>query len=377
MITPTFHFRILDQFIPLINEHSQLLIKKLKETKQPDDITPLIIRCTLSAICETSMGVKVNALENPDLDYVKAITFVGEIMVFRFINLLYRFDFTFYKTKLGKEYVKNLKILHDFTMKIIKARKSEMIEMIKNGNQALNNNDEDKSLGIKQKKAFLDYLLEENIKNGNVIDEMGIQEEVDTFMFAGHDTTAVSIVFALLHLGLNKEAQNKVHEELDSIFGDDHERPITTEDISKLKYLECCIKESMRIIPTVFMVGREVINNIQIGDYYIPKGTNISIDFYSLHHDPEQFPQPEKYIPERFLPENSSKRHPFAFVPFSAGPRGCIGQKFALNEMKVILADILRNFQIKSLDPMDKIIYKVEIVVKPAVPIRIQFIKRS
>ena len=258
-------------------------------------------------------------------------------------------------------------------MKIIKARKSEMI---KNGNQIINNNDENKSLGIKQKKAFLDYLLEENIKDENVIDEMGIQEEVDTFMFAGHDTTAISIIFALLNLGLNKEAQNKVHEELDSIFGDDHERQITPEDISKLKYLECCIKESMRIIPTVFMVGREIVNNIQIGDYYIPKGTNISVDFYSLHHDPEQFPQPEKYIPERFLPENSSKRHPFAFVPFSAGPRGCVGQKFAFNEMKIILADILRNFQITSLDPMDKIIYKIEIVVKPAVPIRIKFIKR-
>ena len=246
--------------------------------------------------------------------------------------------------------------------------------MIQNANKT--SNDEDKSLGIKEKKAFLDYLLEENIKNENVIDEKGIQEEVDTFMFEGHDTTAVSIVWALYLLGLNKTAQNKVHEELDSIFGDDHDRQITTEDISKLKYLECCIKESMRIIPTVFMVGRQVINNLKIGEYNIPKGTTVNIDFYSLHHDPQQFPQPEKYIPERFLPENSSKRHPFAFVPFSAGPRNCIGQKFAFHEMKIILADILRNFQIKSLDPIDKIVYKVELVVRPKVPIRIQFIKR-
>ena len=90
----------------MINEHSQLLIKKLEEIQQPDDITPLIIRCTLDAICETAMGVKVNALENPDLDYVKAITCVGEIMVFRFMYLLYRYDFTFYRTNLAKNMLK-------------------------------------------------------------------------------------------------------------------------------------------------------------------------------------------------------------------------------------------------------------------------------
>ena len=371
LITPTFHFRILDQFIPLTNDHSKLLIEKLKESKEAIDVMPLMTRCTLDVICETAMGVKINALEDPDSDYVKAVTFLGQIMVIRILNVLYWYDFIFNRTKMGKEHTKNLKILHHFTMNIIKTRKSQMIQ---NANKT--SNDEDKSLGIKEKKAFLDYLLEENIKNENVIDEKGIQEEVDTFMFEGHDTTAVSIVWALYLLGLNKTAQNKVHEELDSIFGDDHDRQITTEDISKLKYLECCIKESMRIIPTVFMVGRQVINNLKIGEYNIPKGTTVNIDFYSLHHDPQQFPQPEKYIPERFLPENSSKRHPFAFVPFSAGPRNCIGQKFAFHEMKIILADILRNFQIKSLDPIDKIVYKVELVVRPKVPIRIQFIKR-
>ena len=378
LITPTFHFRILDQFIPLINDHSKLLIQKLKESKEAVDVMPLMTRCTLDVICETAMGVRINALEDPDSEYVKAVTFLGQIMVIRILNVLYWYDFIFNRTKIGKEHTKSLKISHDFTMKIIKTRKSQMIKNAKktSNDQDKSLNDEDESLGIKKRKAFLDYLLEENIKDENIIDEKGIQEEVDTFMFAGHDTTAVSIVWAIYLLGLNKAAQNKVHEELDLIFGDDHHRQITIEDISKLKYLECCIKESMRVIPTVFMVGRQVTNSLNIGDYYIPKGTTINIDFYSLHHDPQQFPQPEKYIPERFLPENSSKRHPFAFVPFSAGPRNCIGQKFAFNEIKIILADILRNFQIKSLDPMDKIVYKAELVVRPKVPIRIQFIKR-
>ena len=374
LITPTFHFRILDQFIALINHHSNILIKKLKESKEEAvDIMPLITRCALDVICETAMGVRINAQEEPDSDYAKAIHFLGEVMIIRALNPWYWYDFIFDRTQLGKKQAKNVQILHDFTMNIIKTRKSEMIK-----NNVLNNisNEEINLYGIKQKKAFLDYLLEENIKDENVIDEQGIQEEVDTFMFGGHDTTATSIVWAIYFLGLHQDVQDKVHEELDSIFGCDDDRQITSEDILKLKYLECCVKESMRLIPTVFMVGREPFNDIQIGEYNIPKGTTVNINFYSLHHNPEQFPEPEKYIPERFFPENSTKRHPFAFLPFSAGPRNCIGQKFAFQEMKIILSNIFRNFQIQSLDPIDKIVFGIELVTRPKKPIRIQFIKR-
>ena len=392
----------------MINDHSKILIAKLEKGQNGIDIVPLITRCTLDIICETAMGVHINAQEQPDSQYVKAMILLGEIVINRMMNPLYWNGTIFNFTKLGKQHAECLKILHGFTMKIIKTRKKEITENIIS--KSTSQNDE---IGIKKRKAFLDYLLEENIKDENVIDENGIQEEVDTFMFEGHDTTAVSIVWAIYLLGLNKAAQNKVHEELDlifgddhdrqitiedisklkylecldviqdkvheeldSVFGDDHDRLITAEDISKLKYLECCIKESLRRIPTVFFVGRALINDLQIGEYNIPKGTNVHINFYALHHDPQQFPHPEKYIPERFLPENSSKRHPFAFVPFSAGPRNCVGQKYAFHEMKIILADILRNFQIKSLDHLDKIIYKFELVFRPKNPIRIQFIKR-
>ena len=371
LITPSFHFKILDQFIPMINHHSKILINKLKKGENGIDIVPFITRCTLDIICETAMGVSINSQQQPDSQYVKALILMGEITINRIMNPLYWNEMIFNFTKMGKQHTECLKILHDFTMKIIKIRKKEMIH--NSISKITSQNDE---IGIKEKKAFLDYLLEENIKDENVIDEKGIQEEVDTFMFEGHDTTSVSIMHALFLLGLHQEVQDKVHEELDSIFGDDHDRQITAEDISKLKYLECCIKESLRRIPTVFFVGRALINDFQIGQYKIPKGTTVHINFYALHHDNKQFPHPEKYIPERFLPENSSKRHPFAFVPFSAGPRNCIGQKYAFHEMKIILADILRNFQIKSLDPLDKIVYKSELVFRPKSPIRIQFIKR-
>src|SRR5581483_3810473 len=95
-----------------------------------------------------------------------------------------------------------------------------------------------------------------------------------------------------------------------------------------------------------------------------------------MHNNPHFYPNPERYQPERFTLENSSKRHPFAYIPFSAGPRNCIGQRFALMEEKIIVTKILRKFKIKSLDERDKIIYSVEMVLRPKVPIRIRFEKR-
>lgn len=131
-----------------------------------------------------------------------------------------------------------------------------------------------------------------------------------------------------------------------------------------MKYLERVIKESMRLYPPVPIIGRKVSEDVQLDDYCIPEGCMIKIDLFHLHRDPRYFADPEKFDPDRFLPE-SMNRHPYAYLPFSAGPRNCIGQKFAAYEEKAVLSGILRNFKIHSVDKREDVKMINELVLRP------------
>ncbi|KAK1341777.1 hypothetical protein QTO34_016526 [Cnephaeus nilssonii] len=211
---------------------------------------------------------------------------------------------------------------------------------------------------------------------GNKLSHEAIREEVDTFMFEGHDTTAAGINWALYLLGCYPEVQKKVDNELDEVFGNS-DRHVTLEDLKKLKYLECVIKETLRIFPSVPIIARELNEDCDVGGYNITKGSQLLIIPYALHRDPKYFPDPEEFKPERFFPENSTGRHPYAYVPFSAGPRNCIGQRFAMMEEKVILSCILRHFWVESNQKREELGLAGELILRPTNGIWIKLKRRN
>ncbi|GFY67484.1 cytochrome P450 4V2 [Trichonephila inaurata madagascariensis] len=172
LLTPSFHFEILKDFMPVFNEQSKVLVKRLqKETiKDSTDIVMPITLCSLDIMCETTLGVSVGAQENTDSQYVKSVTRAGEIIMERMLSSWYWFDFLFNFMEKGKELNKHINILHNFTLDVIQEKKRKLLIG-------------DPDIDSKRKRmALMDLLLEHHIRTRTLTEE-DIREEVDTFAF--------------------------------------------------------------------------------------------------------------------------------------------------------------------------------------------------
>ncbi|XP_044270354.1 cytochrome P450 4C1-like [Tribolium madens] len=336
LITPTFHFKILDQFLDVFNSCGNILVQRLaKEVgKNSVDVYPFINLCSLDIICETSMGVKIKAQQGNNTEYVEAVRSFLDIFIHRTFSVWKKIDALFRFSGMHKAYKQLLTILHQFTINIIVTSREK-----KSQKKTENITPDD---GIKRKVALLEMLLES--EENKMLSNEDIREEIDTFVFEGHDTTTSGIAFAILSLAENPEVQEKLYEEVVSVI-DDIEN-ITMQHLQEMKYLEMVLKEAQRLYPSVPVIERRLEVDCNIGGYDFPKDTFLSLFIYGMHHNEKYFPDPEKFDPYRYLPENQAQRHNYAYVPFSAGPRNCIGQKFAMLEMKTIIAKIVKNFKV-------------------------------
>ncbi|XP_078382587.1 cytochrome P450 4V2-like [Oculina patagonica] len=372
LITPTFHFKILNNFIQVFEEQAAILVTQLEKNvkKGPFNIMPYISHCALDIICITSMDSSPNAQGDANSPYVNTVLRMSELIQMRQRSPWLFPDIVYYFTPSGREHNRCLKILHGFTNKVIDERIANRAAKKK---QSQAEEKDDGEFRPKKRLAFLDLLLE-SYDNGEISRE-GVREEVDTFMFEGHDTTAAGITWALYLLARHPLIQQKVHDEVDSFF---EQRPdtMTVEDLKELRYLECVIKESQRLFPSVPFFARTTSEECQLDGYKVPKGASLGVMPIGLHRNPDVWPAPLEYNPDRFLPENSQGRHPYAFVPFSAGPRNCVGQRFAILEEKLVLAHVLRNFSIESTQTFDNVRPCAELITRPKEGIYVSLAER-
>lgn len=378
IITPTFHFSILDGFCEIFAEKSRILVEKLSahaDTGRTVDVYPFITKATLDIIAEAAMGTSINAQDATENGYVRAVYKMAELVIRRLIRPWLRPQFIYDMTDDGKESEAHLKTLHDFTTSVIQQRKRQRrLENNAAADTALKTSDADDvfMMGKRKRLAFLDLLLDES----HGLTEADIREEVDTFMFEGHDTTTAGIAWALLMLGLNPDWQERVHAEIVDIF-QDSDRAATVQDFTEMKVLDRVIKETLRLYPSVPIIGRTLSEDVQLGPYTVPAGCTVNVDIHHLHRDEGFFPDPHRFDPDRFLPENAEGRHPYAYIPFSAGARNCIGQKFAVYEEKSILSSIVRNYRFKAaVDKMDDVDKIFELILRPIDGIPLVFEKR-
>ncbi|XP_030380365.1 cytochrome P450 4d8 [Scaptodrosophila lebanonensis] len=348
IITPTFHFKILEQFVEVFDQQSSTCIERLAE--RADGLTafnvhPYICLAALDIIAETAMGTKVYAQTAESTPYAKAVNECTELLAWRLLNIFLQNEviFTLTQPHLKLRQKKLIGIMHEFTNKVIEQRRSALEARQRQGQVNAYND-----VGAKQRMALLDVLLQATV-DGKQLTNAEIREEVDTFMFEGHDTTTSAICFTLVLLSRHPEVQEKLLAEVCEVLGSDNKRPITMRDLTDLKYMESVIKESLRTYPPIPLIGRKLQEDFKYthskyGDGVVPAGTEIIIGIMGSLNDAEQFPEPNKFRPERH--EDGAPSSAYAMIPFSAGPRNCIGQKFALLEMKVMLAKIVREFEL-------------------------------
>lgn len=257
--------------------------------------------------------------------------FIGK----RMLNPLLVPDILFNMTETGRLHQTVVKNLHKFTREVIDRKLSDT-------SQPTNN----------KRKAFLDVLVQATFENGQKLTAEEIQAEVDTFMFAGHDTSSLALMWATYLLGRHPKVQEKLFDEIETCFEGQLDCDVSLEQIASLEYLDLVVKEVLRLYPPAPSIGRKLDEDCVIGGQVVPKGASLTIFISFIHRHPDVWENPDKFIPERHTAENrmKSKRSNFAYIPFSAGLRNCVGQRFAMQEIKVVLIYLIRKFRLTSFD---------------------------
>uniref|UniRef100_A0A914QBN5 Cytochrome P450 n=1 Tax=Panagrolaimus davidi TaxID=227884 RepID=A0A914QBN5_9BILA len=174
--------------------------------------------------------------------------------------------------------------------------------------------------------------------------KMEILAQLLFFLVAGYETTATTLHFITYLLAQHPEIQDKIRDEVNKVFVNE-EDGIKYEDISTFEYMNAVIDETLRIFPPATRLNRLCQKETIIDGIKFSKGTSFTASIYAIHHDPEIYENPEEFIPERFLSDEKCSRHPMAFLPFGAGPRNCLGRRFAEYEIRVTLAWIIKKFK--------------------------------
>jgi len=201
--------------------------------------------------------------------------------------------------------------------------------------------------------------------------DVQLRDEILTMLLAGHETTAMNLTWTLYLLATNPQWARKLEAEVDAVVGDGD---IGMEHMGSLPLLQRVAKESLRLYPPVWLQGRSAIEDDEIGGYHVPAGTWVYTCAYAIHRHPALWENPDSFDPDRWLDENQGKLPRGAYFPFAMGQRKCIGDRFAMMETTIGIAQMVRRFrfELKSETPRPE----AQLTLRPAQPMRLAVIPR-
>eukprot|EP00117_Sycon_ciliatum_P007007 scpid64430/ scgid10291/ Leukotriene-B4 omega-hydroxylase 3; Cyp4f-14; Cytochrome P450 4F14; Cytochrome P450-LTB-omega; Leukotriene-B4 20-monooxygenase 3 len=354
LLTNAFHFNILQEYTPLLHDSCQVLLEKLAQhvsdaetQNKAFDFSRACCLLTLDVMLRCTMGYESNC-QLKDSAYTIGVMEITKLIFARAMSLsILMPNFLYKMTVDGRKFFSLCDMCHDFSSTVIEKRRRELEESGAMAEATESSEDTLKKIR-KGHTSFVDILLTVQDEDGSGLSDSEIRDQVDTFLFEGHDTTSSGMQWMFYFLAKHPDIQERCRQEAMEFSQPDGF--VSHCDLTKLTYITQCIKESLRMCCPVVYIERALTEDTVIDGYTIPKGVAINIDIFGLHHNRTFYPDPYVFDPDRFSEENVKDRHPLAFIPFSAGPRNCIGQVLAMNELRLTLSGVLMRFQL-TVDP--------------------------
>lgn len=350
VLAPTFTMVKMKHMAGIINEKINLLMKIIDEKSNNGEFVEMYSTfqgLTLDVISECALAMKTNCQRDQNKDeFFRAVReFLKNAVNPAILLALYLPAFASFmgfisnrlalSGRMTRMIVNHLKDVIAVRRLDMDTRSVDVLQLMLDAAESRSQGSNADTTGWQKRKLLTD---EEIIANAWV------------FMLGGFETTSNALTYTSYLLATHPEVQERLYQEVCRVTKVTEEVPLSYEDVQQLKYLDQVFSESLRLYPPVVtFITRESAEDFQLGDKLIPKDLSIMIPVWQLHRDPEQWPDPHTFDPERFSVDNkaSSMRHPMAYLPFGAGPRNCPGMRFAQLEAKLTLARIVQKFRLE------------------------------
>ncbi|TSK31292.1 Protein sidekick-1 [Bagarius yarrelli] len=364
-LSPFFTSGRLKEMFPIAEKYSNRFIDNLKKRNLQEaiKIKEVIAPYTMDVVTSASFSVEIDSINNPDDPFV---TQLKKFLNFSFFSplLLLVTIFPFVASVLGKLGLTLFsKSAIDFFYGALKKIKDQ------------HDTNENRRVDFLQLMIQSQISDEQAEKSDNQpskgLTDHEILSQSFIFILGGYDTTSTTLTYLLYNLAINPDCMSKLVEEIDTNFPLDV--PVTYDALMKFEYLDMVINESMRLLPTAPRLERLCKKTIELNGIAIPKNTLVGIPTYVLQRDPQIWESPEEFKPERFSPENQIS--PYTFMPFGLGPRNCVGMRFALLIMKLVVVKLLQNFSVET-GKETQIPIQLNALFQPKVPVTLKLIPR-